>query len=76
MLWMHIIDTIANQYLEVIINRHNVLDSPCIFCGYNGVLYWQRHSHKEACPWFEIGGGAERKDVLLKANRMPKEVIT
>ena len=32
------------------------LDAPCIFCRYNGKLYWQPKSHAEHCPWHDVGG--------------------
>uniref|UniRef100_A0A6M3KX25 Uncharacterized protein n=1 Tax=viral metagenome TaxID=1070528 RepID=A0A6M3KX25_9ZZZZ len=47
--------------------RHDVLDAPCIFCGYNGVGYWQGKTHSKECPWYETGGGYERKVRLLSA---------
>lgn len=39
---------------------NDILKSPCVFCGYNGEKYWQKHSHPEYCPLSEIGGEEER----------------
>ena len=47
--------------------RHDVLGAPCIFCGHNGVGYWQGKTHSKECPWYETGGGYERKVRLLSA---------
>ena len=42
--------------------RHEYpLDSPCIFCGYNGKGYWQIGTHLKDCPFYSIGGGADRE---------------
>jgi len=46
--------------------RGDVICSPCIFCGYSGARYWQRHSHSKTCPWYEVGGGKERGDIIKK----------
>ena len=50
--------------------RHDVLGAPCIFCGYNGVGYWQGKTHSKECPWYETGGGYERKEALLSAKQL------
>ena len=39
----------------------DVLEAPCIFCGYNGEGYWQAGRHDKRCPWFVIGGFGERE---------------
>jgi hypothetical protein len=36
-------------------------DAPCVFCGYSGAGYWQKFTHARYCPWYEIGGMAERR---------------
>ncbi len=43
----------------------NILQSPCLFCGYNGENYWQEYSHKESCHFHPIGGIEERKRDLF-----------
>jgi hypothetical protein len=50
-----------------------ILEAPCIFCGYNGSGYWQLHTHKKSCPFFEIGGKEERseaEDITFYRNGM------
>ena len=42
-----------------------ILEAPCCFCGYNGPGYYQPHTHDKLCPWYEIGGGEERKHALI-----------
>lgn len=37
-----------------------LLAAECVFCGYNGEGYWQVGTHAKDCPWFNIGGEAER----------------
>ena len=44
---------------------YEILDAPCCFCGYNGPGYYQAHTHSENCPFYEIGGGEERKHALV-----------
>jgi len=44
--------------------RHNLLEAPCVFCGYNGPRYWQAGTHAEDCPWRVIGGIARREQKL------------
>lgn len=44
---------------------NEILDAPCIFCGYNGPNYWQPHTHNKSCPFFEIGGDREREHALV-----------
>ena len=41
-----------------------ILDAPCAFCGYSGAGYWQSKTHKEYCPWYNIGGEVERFNQL------------
>ena len=43
---------------------NDILDAPCVFCGYNGRGYWQKGTHNKHCPWCELGGGAERAKAL------------
>ena len=38
----------------------DLLDAPCIICGYNGERYWQGGSHKWNCPFHKIGGRDDR----------------
>lgn len=42
----------------------NLLEGPCVFCGYNSFGYWQEGTHDSQCPWFFIGSERERKDKL------------
>lgn len=37
-------------------------EAPCIFCGFNGGGYWQAGTHSPKCPWYKIGGAAEREE--------------
>uniref|UniRef100_A0A6M3KC34 Uncharacterized protein n=1 Tax=viral metagenome TaxID=1070528 RepID=A0A6M3KC34_9ZZZZ len=46
--------------------RGDILAAPCIFCGYDGVQYWQKHSHAKDCLFYEFGGIEDREDVLLR----------
>ena len=41
-----------------------LLDAPCVFCGYNGAGYWQRGTHDPRCPVHDIGGQFERRGVV------------
>jgi hypothetical protein len=41
-----------------------MLDSPCIFCGYNGAGYWQSGTHAEHCRWHTVGGYDDRHKSL------------
>ena len=45
-------------------DRDDLIESPCVFCGYNGPDYWQEKTHAENCPWHNVGGGQERRDLL------------
>jgi len=47
-------------------SRSEILGAPCVFCGYNGTQYWQKHSHKSSCPWYWIGSFGSRFDILCK----------
>jgi chromosome segregation ATPase len=42
----------------------DLLNAPCLCCGYNGQGYWQPKTHSEKCPWYEIGGMSEREEAL------------
>ena len=42
-----------------------LLDAPCIFCNYNGQGYYQAHTHKVWCPFYEIGGDIERENAIV-----------
>lgn len=44
----------------------DLLEAPCVFCGYNGRGYWQSTTHDKECPWFMLGGYEERKQSLRK----------
>ena len=44
------------------------LSAPCQWCGYNGTGYWQARTHKPQCPWFVMGGAAERNHILHTIN--------
>lgn len=46
--------------------RGDITTAPCIFCGYSGARYWQRHSHSIDCPWYEVGGAQEREDIIKR----------
>ena len=43
----------------------NLIESPCIFCGYNGNGYYQKYTHPPGCPWRYVGG-EERRSALRK----------
>lgn len=40
---------------------NDLLEGPCIFCGYNSFGYWQEATHSRKCPWFFIGSERERE---------------
>lgn len=40
------------------------LQAPCVFCAYNGEGYYQAGTHDATCPWFRVGGAAEREQNL------------
>ena len=42
----------------------NILDAPCIFCGYAASGYYRSSTHSPDCPWYEAGGLAERELTL------------
>ncbi|MBW1724076.1 MAG: hypothetical protein JRJ33_01605 [Deltaproteobacteria bacterium] len=46
-------------------NIDELLDPPCIFCGYNGPGYYQVHTHKKHCPFYNIGGDWEREHAIV-----------
>jgi len=39
---------------------HNLLNAPCLFCGYSGEGYYQAGTHAKDCPWHSVGGDSER----------------
>lgn len=41
-----------------------LLDAPCVFCGYNGQRYYSEWTHAKSCPWYSVGGAAERTEQL------------
>jgi len=43
---------------------NDLLEAPCIFCGYDGPDYWQGGTHRQECPWHGVGGEAERREAL------------
>jgi len=47
-------------------HEYSIVDSPCIFCGYDGQGYWQPYTHRRRCPWHLTGGRDER----VKKQRM------
>jgi hypothetical protein len=44
-----------------------ILEAPCIFCGYKGSGYYQKYSHKRGCVWYFNGGLTERVSSFVKA---------
>jgi len=42
-----------------------VEEAPCFWCGYNGAGFFQTHTHKAHCPWYNIGGAENRKNRVL-----------
>lgn len=46
--------------------------APCTWCGYNGVGFYQPHTHDPGCPWYTIGGLEERKLYIVN---MPQELL-
>ncbi len=59
--------------LKGLARSNNPLDSPCVFCGYNGEFYWQRETHSGDCPFFNIAGMSDRQ-AWLKESLAIKEV--
>ena len=53
--------------MKVMTRELNVLDAPCVFCGYFGSGYWQTGKHDNKCPWYEVAGQAERLAALRDA---------
>ena len=49
----------------MLFNLHDILEAPCCFCGYNGMGYYQAHTHGKECPWYEIGSNNEREHALV-----------
>ena len=43
-----------------------LLAAPCKWCGYNGPGYWKAETHSKECPWHEVGGESERKEMLTE----------
>jgi len=41
-----------------------LLDAPCVFCGYNRENYWQTETHDRKCPWFHVGREESRQKLL------------
>jgi len=56
---------ILDRLLEPVL-ASNLLAAPCVFCGYNGANYYQRGSHKKACPFHDVGGETARARHLTK----------
>jgi hypothetical protein len=46
---------------------HNLLDSPCFFCGYCASNYYQSDTHKPDCPWYSVGGLKKREEQVRSA---------
>jgi len=42
------------------VSMHNLLNAPCLFCGYSGAGYYQAGTHTNDCPWHNVGGDSER----------------
>jgi hypothetical protein len=55
--------------------KSDILESPCVFCGYNGDWYWRTHTHEKSCPWYKIGGEVERKSQLRDIIHTHKKVL-
>jgi hypothetical protein len=53
---------ITNRLPAHIMNK--LLKAPCVYCGYNGEGYWQKHTHHENCPFYNSGGEEGRYVVL------------
>ena len=51
-------------------SMYSFLRAPCVFCGYNGPNYYQEKSHHETCPFHNVGGVEERREVLLDISRV------
>jgi uncharacterized protein CbrC (UPF0167 family) len=54
----------------------DILDEPCVFCGYNGPGYWQEKTHKKECPWFYSDGAYSRKYLLRRVVRRLYDMTT
>jgi len=56
--------------------NYNILDAPCVFCGYNGKGYWQVGTHSKKCPFNALGGMEERRgafrDILVSKEAQAK----
>lgn len=52
-----------------------ILDAPCVFCGYNGASYWQKHTHSKECPFHEVGGDASRADHISRPLNVNEERV-
>lgn len=42
----------------------DLLDKPCVFCGYKGAGYWSARSHATDCPWHDMPGKTMRLRLL------------
>ena len=40
------------------------LASPCKFCGYNGIRYWQKGTHGKECLFYNIDGIDKRANLI------------
>lgn len=47
----------------------SLLAAPCLWCGYNGAGYYQAATHSSKCPWYLVGGEAERREMLSEVIR-------
>jgi hypothetical protein len=54
---------------ELAMDIERLLSAPCGFCGYNGPGYYQAHTHAPDCPFYEIGGKAEREQLFVELVR-------
>lgn len=56
------------------VGHSEMLNAPCIFCGYDGRGYWQARTHGGDCPWHSVGSYTERASALagLVASRIDR----
>ena len=47
--------------------KRDMLEAPCLYCGYNGKGYWQKGTHDKICPWHNVGGITEREELLRQS---------
>lgn len=69
------LDSEARERVAREVQRGNILDAPCRYCGYNGAGYWQRSTHHPGCPWHDVGGKDARLSLEL-AGRIYDEALS